>query len=351
MKNFHNSVIFDCDKMKHPNTGLYFFCEQLAIALQKEAVRRNSEFAVFLPSRIRDIFGGEIKYRERGGLDRLWLRLPDTVKIWHAAFQMGKYFPKSGQKTVMTIHDLNFLYEKHGARKKEGLRKIQKNIDRSDYLVAISEFTKKDVLEHLDIRNKPLDVIYNGCNLYTDKATAPRRTPDTPFLFTIGTVLPKKNFHVLPALLVGNDYELIIAGNRSIYELMILEKARQYGVKDRVKIIGSIDESEKHWYLQNCTAFVFPSIAEGFGLPVIEAMYYGKPIFLSTHTSLPEIGGNDVYYFDPEFDPEEMQRTLAAGLGHFGKHGNPERLKKRALGFSWENAAHAYWDIYDKMSL
>lgn len=348
MNSPHNHVIFDCDKMKHPNTGLYFFCKELATALQKEAVKRESDFTAFLPARIKNAFGDTISHHTGYTYNKWWLRLPSQIKVWHAAFQLGKYFPGSNQRIVMTIHDLNFLYEKKGLRKKEGLKKLQRNINRADYLVAISEYTKNDVLKHLDIQNKPFDVIYNGCNIYTGEITPPHTPPQQPFLFSVGTVLAKKNFHVLPALLVDNDYELIIAGNRSPYELMILKEAHEYGVRDRVKIVGAIPESEKHWYFQHCKAFVFPSIAEGFGLPVIEAMYYGKPVFLSTHTCLPEIGGKEAYYFNPEFDPLKMQEELVTGLEHFKQHGNPAQLRQKALKFSWENAAKSYWDIYNK---
>lgn len=150
------------------------------------------------------------------------------------------------------------------------LRKMQRIVNKADYIVTISEATRKDLLEHIDIKGKPIEVIYNGRNIYTGDYVQPAEVPQRPFLFTVGTVLPKKNFHVLPCLLQGNDYELIIAGVRSDYEDRIMQEATRLGVKDRVKIIGTIPEDEKHWYLLHCKAFLFPSIAEGFGLPVIE---------------------------------------------------------------------------------
>ena len=116
------------------------------------------------------------------------------------------------------------------------------------------------------------------------------------------------------ALLKDNDYELIIAGNISNYFERILEEARKWNVEDRVNIIGPISEGLKHWYLKNCLAFAFPSIAEGFGLPVVEAMYYGKPIFLSSYTSLPEVGGDLATYFNKEFDPEGMRLEFIEGM-------------------------------------
>ena len=341
-------VAFDCDKMKHPNTGLYSFCHQLALALNQEALNRGAAFMVGLPSRISGIFEDKIPEHSYRLTDKIKFHCPSKINIWHAPFQLGKYFPKD-KKTVLTIHDLNFLYEKDGKRRESGLRKLQKNINRSDYLVAISEFTKKDILKYLDIQGKPLDVIYNGCSVYTGEIRTPAKKPVRPFLFNLGTVLPKKNMHVLPYLLAGNDYELYIAGNRSPYENEIMAVAVEMCVADRVHILGPVKEEEKHWYLKHCEAFVFPSIAEGFGLPVIEAMYYGKPVFLSRHTCLPEIGQDKAYYFNYEFDPELMRKEFQEGMEHFSSSGDPSALKQHALSFSWENAAKAYWDIYERL--
>jgi glycosyltransferase involved in cell wall biosynthesis len=163
--------------------------------------------------------------------------------------------------------------------------------------------------------------------------------------------LPKKNFHVLPALLQQNDYELVIAGNLSsqTYIAHILAEAEKYKVSDRVKIIGAISNEERSWYYKNCKAFVFPSIAEGFGLPVIEAMHYGKPVFLSTHTSLPEVGADAAYYFE-NFDAETMQQTLKNGLIDFNESNMMERAKNRAAVFNWDNTAKSYIKIYKAIS-
>ena len=166
----------------------------------------------------------------------------------------------------------------------------------------------------IDMGEKHIDVIYNGCNVYRGEIRQPDSLPAKDFIFSVATVLPKKNFHVLPCLLKGTDLELVIAGNKSDYVNVILEEARKYGVEERVKIVGPIEERVKHWYLKNCKAFVFPSIAEGFGLPVLEAMAYGKPVFLSRHTCLPEIGGDYAYYFNMDFDRELMQVEFKRGL-------------------------------------
>ena len=100
-----------------------------------------------------------------------------------------------------------------------------------------------------------------------------------------------------------------------------MEEAKKHNVAERVIMPGSITESEKWWLMQHTKAFVFPSIAEGFGIPVAEAMHFDAPIILSTHTCLPEIGGDAVYYFS-SFDSEEMQHDFKNALDHYHSNHN-----------------------------
>src|SRR5258708_8638554 len=112
---------------------------------------------------------------------------------------------------------------------------------------------------------------------------------------------------------------------------------------------GAITEAEKAWDLRNCMALAFPSVAEGFGLPVIEAMYYGKPVFLSDQTSLPEIGGSEAYYFT-DFDPAAMQEVFSQGMTDYQRPGKAEKIRQRALSFSWDQAAQGYLNVYRKLA-
>ena len=344
-----NTIIFDCERMKYPNTGLYFFCDMLAEGLSEESLKHEEKLAFYVPKGLKNRWGAKYAYKIVHKIDRLFIPCNSNIKVWHTTYQLSSYIPNN-KKLVLTIHDLNFLYEKKKSKQGKCLRKLQRIVDKADYIVTISETTRKDLLEHIDLKGKPIEVIYNGRNVYTGDYVQPTEVPQRPFLFTVGTVLPKKNFHVLPCLLEDNDYELIIAGVRSEYEERIMKEAVKFGVEDRVKIIGTIPEAEKHWYLLHCKAFLFPSIAEGFGLPVIEAMYYQKPIFLSDHTCLPEIGGEFAYYFNSEFNEAQMQAEFKQGMDDFENGGiDKEKMKEHALRFSWKTAAKRYWEIYLKL--
>jgi glycosyltransferase involved in cell wall biosynthesis len=273
--------------------------------------------------------------------------------IWHTTSQGSAYMTNNKNiKNVLTVHDLNFLYERKSFSKiKNYLKAVQHNIDKADSIVTISEFTKSDVLKHLETRNKPVSVIYNGCCVMEFPAyDTPTYRPVRPFLFSIGTVLPKKNFHVLHFLLRNNDYELIISGKgNGDYTKRIIDEAKKARVEHRVKLTGAINAEDKYWYLKNCAAFLFPSLAEGFGIPPVEAMHFGKPVFLSTSTSLPEIGGQQAYYFN-DFDPENMRKIFEDGMNHYVQTSPATSIIRHANQFDWGKSAQAYWKVYDSLS-
>lgn len=350
-----SKILFDCERLKYPNTGLYTFCKDLGEALIKNAFP-DQQVTAYVPSSSKGIFGQETSYL----IQKSWHKafIPDASKfdIWHSSNQISRYLPNkafSRTKIILTIHDLNFLIEKkhRPARVRKHLEQIQKRINRASMLVCISNFVASQVRSYLKIDDKPLLTIYNGCTFEDFPGfDSPRYHPKAPFLYTMGTVLPKKNFHVLPALLQNNEYELIVAGNLSsrAYVKEIQAEAKKHKVADRVKILGAISNEERSWYYKHCKAFVFPSIAEGFGLPVIEAMHYGKAVFLSNFTSLPEIGADAAYYFQ-NFEPEHMQRVLTDGLKDFALGKMELKAKQRAACFDWNETAKAYLKLYNTL--
>ena len=342
-------VILDCERMKYPYTGLFEYCQQLGLSLL-ETKDPADQLNIYLQKKDQHYFPADIKFLTQRSLHKfIFPSIPKQADIWHATHQTSWYLPPVSRKIkrVVTIHDLNFLYEnKSEAKRTAWLKKHQKNIDLADHLVAISEFTKNDVLKHLVV-NKPITVIYNGCKVEMfPEHDEPIYRPKQPFLFTIGTVNAKKNFHVLPCLIKDKDLELIIAGKPDgSYTARIIAEAKKYGVEDRVKILGAVRNEDKYWYYKNCLAFVFPSIAEGFGIPVIEAMTFGKPVFLSTATCLPEIGGDHAWYFS-NFDSQQMIRTFETGLAEYDVAQPQAAIIAHAKKFNWKNTAKEYWKVY-----
>lgn len=351
-KKSSHSILVDCERMKYPFTGLYYYCLHLAKSLE-QTNPDNVKLCFYTREASTPLFHDSCTIKQHS-LHKFLLPSLRQFSIWHSTFQGTMYYPwRRDIKVVLTVHDLNFLYDdsKTPAKKEKYLRQLAAKIKRADHIVAISNFVLEDIKKHIPLTGKACSVIYNGCTIDTiESLAAPSLIPEAPFLFTIGTIVDKKNFHVLPALLSGNNYRLLIAGvtNSEDYKNKIIEAAKAFGVADRIVFTGAVSENDKQWYLQNCLAFLFPSISEGFGLPVVEAMYFGKPVILSTHTSLPEIGGDAAYYFE-NFEAEHMQEVLRQALEHFENNNRETEMKQRAKLFDWKTSATQYHEVYKSL--
>lgn len=348
-------IIFDCERMKYPYTGLYSFCKELGAALLRQRKDQDNQISFYVPEKEVGVFGAEQEYLVQNHLHKFFPRKVSRYDIWHCTYQGSNYLPpkSSNIKIVSTIHDLNFLHQgKTAAKQTKYLEKLQRLADRSVHIVTISNFVKNQVQEYLQVDAGKISVIYNGRNL---PCAHPFRKPeaiteDTPFFFSIGTITDKKNFHVLPAMLLNNDYNLVIAGitQSQAYYNKIIEEARSLGVANRVHLIGAVTEAEKFWLFKNCAAFCFPSLAEGFGLPVIEAMQLGTPVILSKATSLPEVGGPNAVYFE-ELDTTSVTEAAEAFLSNKPDATARQHLIDWAAQFDWNVAAKKYWDLYMAM--
>jgi glycosyltransferase involved in cell wall biosynthesis len=343
-------VLVDMHRLKHnPYNGLYRFSKELGTAMSS-LQDPDIKLHFYVPPHCFGIFGNRASYVTHRSIDKFYHFGTNKFDIWHATTTLSWYRPFNRKtKFVFTIHDLNFLIEEERTQKHKNfyLKRIQERVNRADYITYISEFSRQQALQYLHVGSKPWKVIYNGCNApETNTFAQPKIVPAKPFLFSIGLFMSRKNFHVLPSLLEGNQLELVIAGvNDFSYKQQVLEAARQHGVQDRVRLVGPISDEEKFWYYQNCRAFLFPSIGEGFGLPIVEAMWFGKPVFLSTATCLPEIGHDVAYYFR-DFDQESMKKTFEQGLRHYDETRPQEKIRQRAALFSWTKAAGEYMEVY-----
>ncbi|MBE8713675.1 glycosyltransferase family 4 protein [Sphingobacterium hungaricum] len=348
-----SQIYFEAERLKYPNVGLYHFCLHLGAELNKIAQNDSSIDLKFYVPTGTSYFGQDANHVYVHDFHKFMHLFKNPPQIWHCTNQLSPYLPKSKEITkVLTIHDLNFLREgKSQSKINKYLKKIQDNIDASTHLVAISNFVKDEVKHYCQLNGKPIDVIYNGNNI--DSETRPQKPYfenldlEQPFLFSIGTFVRKKNFHVLPYLLVDNQLNLVISGliTDQSYLAEFNDIAEKLGVADRIFITGPIGEAEKYYLYSHCKIFCFPSLAEGFGLPVVEAMHFGSAILLSKETSLPEIGGDVASYFE-SFEPNYLIE-LGKGLAEMQLSASQvDQIKQRSKLFSWEHAAQSYWEIY-----
>ncbi|MEZ4875638.1 MAG: glycosyltransferase family 1 protein [Flavobacteriaceae bacterium] len=313
------------------------------------------QFIVHTPKKrfLKKLFGNFFKYKHYLGLRRYeFAQIRNTYDLWHSLNQNTKIEPRYDMPYVLTIHDINFIDEiSNDINHPRNLLFINK-LKRASAITYISEFAKQSTHEFFEVTNVPEFVIYNGNpvqEILDTSAYTPSPKLTQKFLFTIGDFRERKNFHLLVEMLPYlKDYQLVIAGNDTRdYAEVVRETARRLNLEDRVIFAGKVDDMGKQYYLQHCEALLFPSLREGFGLPPIEAMVFGKPVFLANTTSLPEIGGKYAFYWD-NFDPKLMAEQFLKGMQTFEENKDlyTTELKKQAAKFDWNEAAKQYIEVY-----
>lgn len=348
-------VLVDLSELKNIYHGL----GQVALAFGnyfKENYSRKDggySLTLLLPKPMFGMFGDEVDYMDSSGwFNKYFHHLFPTFDVWHSLYQLSRFKPASSRtKLILTVHDLNYLYVTKGRECRQKHRRMQRRIDRADKIVCISEFTKYDIERNLSLKGKTCEVIYNEVESLLGKPSSqPACEIKKPFFLTVGVARPLKNFHVLLDMMkLIPDKHLYIAGeNRTEYGEMIQERIREEGIKN-VTLLGAVSEREKVWLYTHCEAFLFPSLFEGFGMPVIEAMQFGKPVFSSAETSLAEIGG-DYAYFWRNFDPREMKQLVDENLLNFYQDKDlVKRQTEYALSFSQGKFFEKYMELYARL--
>lgn len=316
---------------------------------------QDLDITLFVPKEYIGAFGTHVNYLECKRSYKWYPFLFPYFDIWHSISQQVKYI-SIGNRTVriITIHDLNFLYEREADKAKRKLKRQQSILDIADVITAISNFTIKELNANLNLHGKPAILNYVGeHSIAKDPEVKPDFVnSDRQFFFTIGQVLEKKNFHVLLDMMkLIPNYNLYICGdNKFEYAKYIEKRIADEDIKN-VFVSGIISPAEKVWMYRNCKAFLFPSKFEGFGYPLIEAMLFGKPVFSSNYTSLPEIGDKYAFFWD-NFEPEHMKKLIEANLDSF--YNNQQFIGEvinYANSFTIERHMDAYLNLYRQVEL
>ncbi len=301
----------------------------------------------------RGSFGDFFDYKKYYSLRRYpQARTRKKYDLWHAMNQNTKIEPYYDLPYLLTVHNITHIKNKDRYMENETHQRFQSKLSRSSAITYISEYAKTSTHQYFKVPEVPEYVIYNGnpiTSIQVSDSYTPTIRPRAPFLFSIGEFTPRKNFLSLVKMLrLLPDYQLVIAGKNTTKNAdEIRQYIAQHHLEDRVILPGKISELDKQWYLKHCRAFVFPSLREGFGLPVIEAMRFGKAVITSNNTSLPEVGGAIAYYFD-HYDPEYMAQKVNDSIQDFDANieSNTSKSIARAQSFNWTTAAQSYIEVY-----
>lgn len=305
-------------------------------------------------AKFKEEFINFFKYKYYLGLFRYKpFRISKKYDLWHSLNQNTKIIPKYNIPMLLTIHDVNFMEVANDTKRIKRLRALfEEKLDRANTIVYISEYSKRQTHKYFRIRDKTETIIYNGCTiLEKDKKLINPSPTASPFFFSIGNFLERKNFlSIVKMMHHFQDKNLFIAGNCSTsYGKIISSYIIENDLKN-VHLLGIVSDYHKQCYLEYCEVFLFPSISEGFGLPLLEAMKFSKPIVSSSKTCLPEILGDAGYYFK-DFEPLSMSNTVKFAIVDFKTNKDKKLLnmKKKLELFSWEKAAKQYAELYDTL--
>ncbi len=248
---------------------------------------------------------------------------------------------KPGLKTVVTVHDLGseYLPQMHQIKQRAYLGLMQKfQLKTATKIIAVSKATKEDLVKRMGIKPENVTVVYEGYNRDIFRPIPYTLNPKPYFLF-VGTIQPRKNLErIIRAFAKIEDKSLVIAGSKGWMSDKIYELPKKLGIENRVKFLGYVADEKLPALYSGAEALIFPSLFEGFGLPILEAQACGCPVITSNISSMPEVAGDGAVYVNPYSIEDIIDgiRKIEDGRLRMEKIKQGfENIKK----FSWEKCA------------
>ncbi|MEW6088478.1 MAG: glycosyltransferase family 1 protein [bacterium] len=270
-------------------------------------------------------------------------------------------------KKIVTIHDIGSVVLEgnysSGHFKDMMKKRYEKMLDRkqADLVITVSEFTKREIIKHFSYPGENIRVVYPGVRkMFKPQSESSINSAKEKYAIKrdyylyVGAITLRKNIsRIIKAFKIFSDknktIDLILAGNLSYGNEEILDEIIKLGLDERVKLTGYIKNEELVSLYCGAKALVFPSLYEGFGLPVIEAMACGTPVIVSNTASMPEVVASAGCLVDPE-DVSDIARNLFVLAEDDNLRKNlKEKGLNRAQMFSWEKAARETFKIYEEL--
>ena len=269
-------------------------------------------------------------------------------------------------RSVVTVHDLGYLYYPEAHRPLDRLYldlSTRYNARAATHLIADSSATKRDLIERYGIEPGKITVVYPG---YDNTVFQPARDEEAieavkarygiagDYALFVGTLQPRKNLIRLIEAFSNLQYpisniQLVIAGKKGWLYWEIFRRVKELGLEGSALFPGYIAADDLPALLSGASLFVFPSLYEGFGLPVLEAMACGTPVVCSNISSLPEVAGDAALLVDP-LDVEELAAAMERVLGDESLRAELiERGFEQVSKFSWERCARQTLDVLERV--
>jgi glycosyltransferase involved in cell wall biosynthesis len=292
------------------------------------------------------------------GFDRL---LPDA-DLYHATEHL--LMPMRRVPTVLTVHDLIFrIFPQHHKRLNYWYLNATMPLycRRADAIIAVSQATRRDLVRLYGLDPAKITVV--------DEAAAPHFAPATPaqvasvrtryhlperYVLHVGTIEPRKNLSRLLEAVhrlrqAGEDVRLVVVGSRGWLYEGFFQRLEELALGDAVQLAGYVPDADLPALYGAAALAAVPSLYEGFGLPVLEAMACGTPVVCSAASSLPEVGGDAARYFDPSDTPAMADALLAVWRDAELQEAMRGQGLARAAQFSWQRTAAETMAVYSRI--
>lgn len=228
---------------------------------------------------------------------------------------------KTNIKTIVTIHDLIFIrYPKFFKTidRKIYFNKFKHSCKIADKIIAVSQQTKKDIIKFFDINPDKIDVVYQGCNHIFKKTIRQELKEEIrqkfhlpeKFILHVGTIEERKNLlTILKCIKELPNEKLVVIGNGSNYKKKCLQYIKEHQLEKQIIFLNELTLFEMATIYQIAEIFIYPSIFEGFGIPIIEALYSKTPVITTINGCFSEAGGPSSFYIDP-LNVQEMKEAI-----------------------------------------
>lgn len=304
-------------------------------------------------------------------LARLWfrLRLPLWIESWTGPldlFHAPDFFlppVRPGTPTLLTVHDLSFVREPETVM--PGMTRhlnqwVPRSARRADHVIAVSEATRRDLIELYQIPADKITVLYHGISTHfkpveqADRLAAVRQKyglGERPFILSVGTIQPRKNYRRLIQAFAHLDESmaLVIVGSKGWHYEDVFEEVARQGLTERVHFPGFVDDADLPALYSAASLFVYPSLYEGFGLPALEAMACGTPVVASHQSALPEVVGEAGLLVNPR-DVDALAAAMSQLLADTElrqKFAHAGQI--RAASFTWPDMAAKLLALYRQL--
>jgi glycosyltransferase involved in cell wall biosynthesis len=251
-------------------------------------------------------------------------------------------------RSVATFHDLFVMTSEYSTPdfRARFTAQARDAAARATAVIAVSEFTRQQVISHLGVEPERVRVVHHGIRGIPLCGRADERRERV--ILNVGAIQKRKNI----ARLVGAfetldaDWRLVLAGSAGYGSEEILARIAASPAAGRISVLGYITPAELASWYARCSVFAFPSLDEGFGMPVLEAMAAGAPVLTSDRSALPEVAGDAALLVDPGNQEALGQALRALTESEDLRRDLAHRGSLRAQLFTWEGAVRATWDVY-----